>query len=117
MKLGQLWRNGDCIADRAMFADNPIERMRGLLGRPRIESGQAMVLKRCGAIHTWGMRYPIDVLFLDRNWRIVAVKDRIGPWRMTHCLRAAHTVEIAAGEARRIALQPGDELIWSDQIL
>lgn len=115
MKLGRLLRDGDCIVDRAMFADNVFERMRGLLGRPRIGPGQAMVLTRCGAIHTCGMRYPIDVLFLDRRWRIIDVKHQIHPWRMTQCLRAVNTVEIAAGEAHRISLQPGDKLTWFDQ--
>lgn len=112
--MGRLLRNGDCIVERAMLAVNPLERMRGLLGRPPINAGQAMVLTRCGAVHTCGMGYPIDVLFLDKGWRVVAVRHRVAPWRMAHCLRASTTVEIAAGEAQKLSLQTGDELTWAD---
>ena len=86
------------------------ERLRGLLGTPAPAPGHALLLTPCASVHTAFMRYPIDVVFVDRRGRILKVVSALPPWRATACLWARHTLELAAGEARRIGLAPGMEI-------
>ena len=86
------------------------ERLRGLLGTPPPAPGHALLLTPCASVHTAFMRYPIDVVFVDRGGCILKVVSALPPWRATACLWARHTLELAAGEARRIGLAPGMEI-------
>jgi uncharacterized membrane protein (UPF0127 family) len=80
------------------------ERMRGLIGARALGPHHAMLLERCRSVHTFGMRFPIDVVFLDRDHRVVDV-CRVNPGRMTLSrLRARHVLECAADTR----LRPGD---------
>jgi len=83
------------------------DRLRGLLGSPPPAPGQALLLTPCASVHTAFMRYPIDVVFVDRHGRILKVVDALPPWRTAVCLSANQTLELAAGEARRVGLTPG----------
>ena len=89
--------------------------MRGLLGRGGLDAGDGLVLRRCGLIHTWFMRFPIDVLFVDRHGCIVRLREAVEPFRFAWGgWRAATTVELPAGTLRdanvavgqRVRLEP-----------
>lgn len=84
---------------RCLWAERPWERMRGLLGRDGLPPGEAMAFPRCNAIHTLGMRFPIDVAFLDRAGRPVRLARAVPPGRLLVWggLRARTVVEAAAG--------------------
>lgn len=82
-------------------------RLRGLLGAPPPAPGHALLITPCASVHTAFMRYPIDIVFLDRRGRILKVVNALPPWRATACMWARHTLELAAGEAHRIGLVPG----------
>jgi uncharacterized protein len=71
------------------------ERMRGLLGRD-LAPGTAMLFERCRSIHTFGMRRPITVAFLDEGLRVIRVA-RVPPARMLLCRRARHAIECHIG--------------------
>ena len=86
------------------------DRLRGLLGAPPPAPGHALLITPCASVHTAFMRYPIDVVFVDHRGRILKVVSALPPWRATACLWARHTLELAAGEARRIGLAPGMEI-------
>jgi len=88
-------------------AERAWDRTRGLLGRPRIEGTEGLLILRCSSVHTVGMRYPIDVVFLDRHGCIARIVESLGPMRMAICIGAANVLELAAGQARRLALKPG----------
>ena len=68
------------------------ERRRGWLGRDRIEPRDALLLERCRSVHTYGMRVPITVVFLDRSWNAIRVV-RAGPGRLLFCRRARRVLE------------------------
>ncbi len=88
-----------------MFA----ERGRGLLGREPLGPGDALVIERTRQVHTFGMRYPIDVCFCDRAWRVLRVVRHLRPRRLTRWVpRARFAVELRAGSAPWLA--PGDQL-------
>jgi hypothetical protein len=80
-----------------MRADSLPARVRGLLGRDRLEPGQAMLIKTTGPIHTWFMRFSIDVLFLDRNNVVVGLRQDLSPFRFAWCRNTAFVLELTAG--------------------
>ena len=85
--------------ERCLWAERPLERLRGLLGRNGLPRGEAMAFPRCGAIHTVGMRFPIDVAFLGRDGRPVKLARAVPPGRLLVWggWRARTTIEAAAG--------------------
>lgn len=92
------------------MAESGWDRTRGLLGRPPLEGGQGLLITRCRSVHTVGMGYAIDVVFLDRRGRIVRVVERLRPMRLAMCFRASSVLELAGGQARLSALRPGLQL-------
>jgi hypothetical protein len=87
-------------------AERWLDRLRGLLGSPPPAPGHALLITPCASVHTAFMRYPIDVVFVDRHGCILKVVEALPPWRAAACWRARHTLELAAGEARRAGLVP-----------
>ena len=87
-------------------AERWLDRLRGLLGSPPPSPGHALLITPCASVHTAFMRYPIDVVFVDRPGCILKVVEALPPWRAAACWRARHTLELAAGEARRVGLVP-----------
>jgi uncharacterized membrane protein (UPF0127 family) len=85
-------------------------RLRGWLGRARPAPGEALWLYPCWAVHTLGMRFPIDVLFLDANGRVLQVVHRLPPWRVRLHWAARSVVELPPGEAQFRLLRPGSRL-------
>jgi hypothetical protein len=82
-------------------------RFRGLLGSAPPAPGHALWLRPCNQVHTLFMRYPIDVVFLDAEERVVEAQT-LQPWRLgARCWRAHSVLELAAGEAARLGLGPG----------
>lgn len=88
------------------------ERLRGLLGRDQLAPGEALLLERCGSVHTFGMRFAIDVVFLDRHRRVVAIHREVPRRRMLFNLRATQTLEMPASGARQHGLAVGDPLVF-----
>lgn len=92
----------DVMVAASMFA-----RMRGLLGRPALRRGEGMLLQSCNMVHTLGMRYPIDVIFLRRDGLVLKVASDVEPRRARAHLRSHCVLELAAGEAARCGIAPG----------
>jgi uncharacterized membrane protein (UPF0127 family) len=104
--------NALCVGE---LADRPVKRMRGLIGRTGLPSGEGILLRPAPAIHTAFMRFPIDALFLDRGMNVVAIVEQLQPWRVAG-RRGAHSVlEMAAGECSRCGVELGDELALRDR--
>ncbi|HOA95621.1 MAG TPA: DUF192 domain-containing protein [Quisquiliibacterium sp.] len=85
-------------------------RLVGLIGRSSLPRGRGLLLEPCDAIHTMAMRFPIDVVFLDRDGCIVRIDHDVRPWRMRICPGAHAVAELARGEALRLGLQCGSVL-------
>ena len=99
----------DEICTRCEVADRPLRRMRGLLGRSGIDAGAGMLIVPCPSVMTFFMRFAIDVVFLDRDYRVVKVVGNLGPWRLASA-RAHSALELPAGTAKAHALAVGDVL-------
>lgn len=99
------------LAETAEVAETPSARRRGLLGREELPEGDGLLIVPCRQVHTLGMRFPIDVIFLDRNLVVLrAVKDlrpgRISPF----VLGAQAALELPSGVVRRTGTREGDQL-------
>ena len=110
---------GRVLADRLHTAFDSASRRSGLLGEVTWPAGSALVIAPCQAVHTIGMRFPIDVMFVDRDGRIVKARRGLGPWRMAAAWRAFAAVELSVGSVTdglrvgdrvRLALAPGSSL-------
>lgn len=95
-------------------ADRFGERLRGLLGRSALPDDRALWIAPCGSVHTLGMRFPIDVVFVDAKGRIVRCVEALVPNRAAFALKAASVVEFAAGGVARLRLAAGDRLSIAD---
>lgn len=103
------------VCERAVLADRPLARMRGLLGRRDLPSGEGLLLRPAPSIHTAFMRFPIDALFLDKDLRVLRIVERLAPWRAASQRRARAVLELRAGEAARVGVRVGDRLRLADR--
>jgi uncharacterized protein len=103
-------RTHKAVATSVEVAATRRDRRRGLLGRDVLDPAEGLVLAPCAAIHTAFMRFPIDVVFLDRNGRAVRIVHRLKPWRIALSVKAHTVVELAAGALERHPIEVGDRL-------
>jgi uncharacterized membrane protein (UPF0127 family) len=104
------WRTGAVLATKVTIAADRATRRRGLLGRAGIGENEALVLVPCFAIHTWRMRFPIDVLFLDTAGRVIDARSRLLPGKVAAALGAHAVIELATGRIAATGTRKGDEL-------
>lgn len=99
---------GTTIASDVAVADNHLKRLRGLIGRP-LPAGRAMVIKPSQGIHTFFMGYPIDVIYLDGDGRILRLLNAIKPYRFGPIdIRTRCIVELPAGTLKQSGTVEGD---------
>lgn len=99
------------MADRLVLANTAWTRLRGLLGRISLAPNEALWLRPCRSVHTFWMLFAIDVVFLDRQLRIVKLVENLRPFRLTWpAPRTASVIELPAHAIARHHLQIGDEL-------
>jgi uncharacterized protein len=103
-------RNGQVVARTIIPAFESSARRKGLLGRDSLADGSAMIIAPTNAIHTFWMRFPIDVLFVRRDGFVVKVHERLAPWRAAVGPRAYAVIELPAGTLRRGDVKVGDGL-------
>jgi uncharacterized membrane protein (UPF0127 family) len=95
-------------------ANNFLTRFRGLMLSPPLGPAEGMLITHCSSVHSAFMRYPIDVVYLDRHGLVTRCVPHLKPWRASHSRfdgpRAAHTLELAAGAITAFGIAPGDRL-------
>ncbi|MFO7573103.1 MAG: DUF192 domain-containing protein [Gaiellaceae bacterium] len=107
--------DGRIVCERVVVADRAYRRMRGLLGRRHLRSGEGMVLRPGWSIHTAFMRFPIDAVFLDADQVVIKIEPAVGPWRTVSCRGAREVVELSAGECKQRGLEVGDRVAWASR--
>jgi uncharacterized protein len=105
--------DGRVVVPRCRVADGFFSRLRGLLGRRGLEPGEGLLLSPSSSVHTLFMRFPIDVVFLDRGLRVVGVSGDVRPWRLAGRRGARHVLELAAGEAHAHRIRAGERLTFA----
>lgn len=109
-RVRNLTRN-TLLADTMEEAATFLSRFKGLMGVTDFPMGRALHIKPCNSIHTFFMRIPIDVLFLDDALRIVEVSRAMPPWRTSRIYFGARSVlELPAGCSQASKTEQGDTL-------
>jgi uncharacterized protein len=104
------------VADKVELASSFRSRLKGLLGRSALPEGQGLWIAPCNSVHTFFMRFPIDVLFLDRGQKVVRVLPDLPARRMTRIhMRAVSCLELRAGAATKTGTSAGDQLRFADR--
>lgn len=103
------------LAEEVEIAAHFWARLKGLLGREDLSPGLVLWIHQCNSIHTWFMKFPIDVIFADKNLKICAVFPNIEPWQFIFPVhRASSVFEFTAGDLKKKNLEVGDQLYVGD---
>lgn len=99
------------LAKRAVIADTSALRRRGLLGCDELPQGSGLIIIPCRQVHTFGMKYPIDVVFLDASWQVRRCAKGLKPWRLSPLVISSRSVlELPAGKISETGTEAGDTL-------
>jgi uncharacterized membrane protein (UPF0127 family) len=98
------------LADSAEVADTSAKRRTGLLKHDRLAPGDGLWIVPCESVHSFFMKFAIDLVYLDREKRVRKVRHRMVPWRVSACLSAHSILELPAGAVAASLTQAGDQL-------
>ena len=102
------------LGDKVALADGFFTRFKGLMGVTQLPVGEGLHIVPCTSIHTFFMRIPIDVLFLDKELNVVDLRAAMPAWRMSRYYPSARSVlELPAGTAEAAQTRPGDRLVFA----
>lgn len=116
MKLGAIYRVSDnrCLVPRVWRAASSLDRMRGLLRRPALLIGEGLLIDSCNMVHTIGMGYALDLVFLDVTGHVRKIVEDIRPMRFAGALNAKTTLELPAGVLTLLNIRLGEQLRWQE---
>jgi uncharacterized protein len=103
------------VCTRCEVADTFLTRLKGLLGRRGFAPGEGLLIRPASSIHMFFMRFAIDAVFLDRELRVLLIRPNLAPWRIAGARGARSVLELAAGEAARTGLRPGEQLALGEE--
>jgi len=106
-------RSGKVVAGRVLTAFDSESRRKGLLAHASLPPSTAMIIAPTNAIHTFFMKFPIDIAFVAKSGRILKIRSSVPAWRMTASFRAFAVLELAAGSLDSSDTKVGDQLIVS----
>lgn len=101
---------GTVLATQLELAGSEATRRKGLLGRNGLAPGEGLWIVPCESVHTFFMRFPIDLVYLDKKHRIRKVRSAVGAWRLSVCLTAHSVLELPAGTIRATQTERGDQM-------
>ncbi len=99
------------LAGAVEVADTSAKRRTGLLKHERLEPGEGLWIVPCESVHTFFMKFPIDLVYLDKKRKVRKVRHAVPPWRLSACLTAHSILELAAGTVAQSGTSVGDELV------
>ena len=100
-----------CLGEQIRMADSSLRRLVGLLGKRSLAAGCGLFILPSQAIHTVGMAFPIDVIFVDKKYIVVGVREAVPPFRITRVFwKALGVLELPVGTIRDSCTEVGDQL-------
>ena len=104
MKEYEFRQAGKCIADRVKIADTFMTRFFGLMPKKSLQDGEGLFLQRCSSIHCFFMKFPIDVIYLDKNKTVLAI-ETVRPWRIGGIHKGTrHVLELKEGAGKALMI-------------
>ena len=107
----KLLKNGKVIIKKAEVADSYLKKLTGLMGRKKIAGDYALFIPCCRSIHTFFMKTEIDVVMTGKNNKVVFLKEKLPPWKITGCKKAVNTIELKPGSVKTKKIRKGDK-VW-----
>ena len=98
------------LSKKAEVADGFFARLKGLMFRECMSRDEALVFYNSPSIHTFFMKFPIDIVFLDRDMRVIRIVRNFDPWKVVSCLKSYLTIEFPPGKTAEEGLEIGDIL-------
>ena len=98
------------LAEQTVMANTSETRRTGLLKHKSLPRGEGLWIAPCEAVHSFWMKFPIDVLYLNKKKKVVKIRSNMVPWRLSACFRAHSVLELPAGMAAETHTAPGDQL-------
>jgi len=99
------------LVSRGKVANNVWTRFKGLMGSPPLEKGEALLISPSNSVHTHFMRYPLDILYINSNYQVIAMNEKMKPWRMGKIYRQSrYVLELPAGVIEETQTKIGDQL-------
>ena len=108
-KITNLDKNSE-LANAAEIAKTSATRQKGLLGRTGLPEGGGLWIIPCESVHTFFMKFPIDLVYINRRNIVKKIRRSVGPWRLSACLTAHSIIELPVGAIDRSHTAPGDKL-------
>jgi uncharacterized membrane protein (UPF0127 family) len=106
---------GTVLGEAIEVADTAVRRVKGLLGRECLEDGQGLLFKKCSSLHTLFMRFPIDIVFMDKHGKVLKLSKAVKPFKLVAApLRAYYALELPAGAIIRSETRAGDHLTFEE---
>lgn len=109
--------HGAVICAKCTIADRPASRLRGLLGRDGLAPDEGLLLTPESSVHTFFMRFPIDVVFLDADLTVLGMRENLHPWRTAGHRGSRAILELPAGACEERRLHPGNRLTMDDCVV
>ncbi len=103
----------NCVINNVSKTTFFFERMRGLLGTREL-GDRSLLIAPCSSVHTFAMHYAIDLVFIDKHWRVIKTVNSLKPWRMAAARNAAMVLELAAKRLQELPLNIGQQLEWHE---
>ena len=103
---------GTTLATAAEIADTSEKRRTGLLKKQKLDPGEGLWISPSESVHTFFMKFAIDLVYLDKKKRVRKVRHAVGPWRVSACLSAHSVLELPAGTAAQSGTHPGDQIVF-----
>jgi uncharacterized membrane protein (UPF0127 family) len=105
------------LGEAIEVADTAVRRVKGLLGRECLEDGQGLLFKQCSSLHTLFMRFPIDILFINKKGKVVRAREDVKPFKFVAApLRAQYALELPAGSIARSKTRVGDRVLFEEEL-
>ena len=107
--MRNLTRNA-VLGEAIDVADTSEKRRTGLLKHTGLAPGEGLWIKPCESVHTFFMKFAIDLVYIDKKNKVRKARKAVPPWRLSACLSAHSIIELPAGTIERTGTQAGDEL-------
>ena len=107
---------GTTLGNAIDKADTSATRNKGLLSRHGLDPGTGLWIVPCEGIHTFFMKFSIDVVYIDRKKRVRKTVKNIGPWRLSLCLPAHSVIELPVGVIDASGTKKGDQLEFGEAL-
>lgn len=97
---------------QAKITQTAWERLRGLLAHPSLDGNEALLIAPCSSVHMFGMRYALDIAYLNKTGKVIKIVPSLRPMAISMCFGAASTLEMPVNSLSKHNIQKGDVLIW-----